>query len=110
MRCCCRGDAWSEEATDLLEELTHVALWKPLTAKIHSYKDRPTRAKREGSPVPCVDLYDTTGPNELDIAHELVNRGMFLIYALVSRLIGSSFLAPLLARIIRRESDDACLF
>lgn len=43
-------------------------------AKIHSYKKRPTRAKREGSPVPCVELYDTKGDQTLNIAEELVKQ------------------------------------
>lgn len=44
-------------------------------AKIHGYKERPTRAKREGSPVPCVELYDTRGAQTINVAEELVKNG-----------------------------------
>ncbi|XP_039299293.1 tudor and KH domain-containing protein homolog [Nilaparvata lugens] len=53
------GGEWSREATDLFEELCHVALWRPLTARVVSYdKADKRRGDREGSPVPAVDLYD----------------------------------------------------
>ncbi|XP_075214996.1 tudor and KH domain-containing protein homolog isoform X2 [Lycorma delicatula] len=65
------GDNWSEEATDYFEEINHVALWRPLKAHIVSYRD----SEREGSPVPCVELYDTSGPKDIDIGDELIAKG-----------------------------------
>lgn len=40
-----------------------------------------TRAKREGSPVPGVDLFDVNNEQDLDIAQELVAHG----YAIFKR-------------------------
>ncbi|XP_044272640.1 tudor and KH domain-containing protein homolog [Tribolium madens] len=70
------GEGWSVEAVDKFEEWTHVAQWKKLSAKINGYCVREkTRAKREGSPVPGVDLFDVNGEKDVDIAQELVNHG-----------------------------------
>lgn len=47
------GGVWSERAIDLFEELSQVAQWKKLSARINGYAVKEkTRAKREGSPVP----------------------------------------------------------
>lgn len=70
------GGIWSLDAIDKFEEWTHVAQWKKLSAKINGYSIREkTRAKREGSPVPGVDLFDVNNENDIDIAQELVNHG-----------------------------------
>ncbi|CAG9863106.1 unnamed protein product [Phyllotreta striolata] len=70
------GDSWSEEARDRFEEWTHVAQWKKLSAKMNGYSVREkTRAKREGSPVPGVDLYEIE-EHDIDIAEELVKAGL----------------------------------
>lgn len=54
-----------------------MAQWKKLSAKINGYSVREkTRAKREGSPVPGVDLFDVNNEQDVDIARELVNRGL----------------------------------
>ncbi|KAL0275257.1 UNVERIFIED_CONTAM: hypothetical protein PYX00_003167 [Menopon gallinae] len=66
---------WSEEAIDLFETLTYTGLWRPMTARVHGYRERPTRAKREGSPVPCVELYDSQGAATINIAEEMVRNG-----------------------------------
>lgn len=58
-----------------MEDLTHVGLWQPMTAKVHGYKERPTRAKREGSPVPCVELFDSQAQTTINVAEELVKKG-----------------------------------
>lgn len=53
-----------------------MAQWKKLSAKISGYTEREkTRAKREGSPVPGVDLFDVCNEHDLDIAGELVKHG-----------------------------------
>ncbi|XP_018576864.1 tudor and KH domain-containing protein homolog isoform X2 [Anoplophora glabripennis] len=71
------GEAWSEEAVDKFEEWTHVAQWKKLSAKLNGYSVREkTRAKREGSPVPGVDLFEINNEKDVDIAEELVKAGL----------------------------------
>lgn len=73
------GD-WTEEAIDRFEEWTHVAQWKKLSAKMDGYCIREkTRAKREGSPVPGVELFDVSNGRDIDIARELVSQG-FAVY------------------------------
>nr|XP_023023386.1 tudor and KH domain-containing protein homolog [Leptinotarsa decemlineata] len=70
------GDEWSEEAKDKFEEWTHVAQWKKLSAKMNGYSVREkTRAKREGSPVPGIDLYELD-EHDIDIGEELVKIGL----------------------------------
>lgn len=51
---------WSEASIDCFEELCHVAQWRPLMARVITFKEKQ-RGHREGSPVPCVDLFDTCG-------------------------------------------------
>ncbi|KAK6617002.1 hypothetical protein RUM44_005359 [Polyplax serrata] len=46
-------------------------MWKSLMAKIHTYRDRPSGLKREGSPIPCVELFDIQGESTVDVAEEL---------------------------------------
>lgn len=47
-----------------------------MSAKINGYTDREkTRAKREGSPVPGVDLFDVNNEQDVNIAEELVKHG-----------------------------------
>ncbi|VEN48438.1 unnamed protein product [Callosobruchus maculatus] len=71
------GETWSEEAVDKFEEWTHVAQWKKLSAKINGYSIREkTRAKREGSPVPGVDLFEISNEQDIDVAEELVKAGL----------------------------------
>lgn len=71
---------WTEEAIDKFEEWTHVAQWKKLSARLHGCTKRDRiRAKREGSPVPCVDLFDVTNDRDIDIAQEMVKQG-FAVY------------------------------
>lgn len=56
-----------------------MAQWKKLSAKINGYAVREkTRAKREGSPVPGVDLFDVNNEKDVDIAQELVKHGYAL--------------------------------
>lgn len=71
-----KNGKWSNEALDMFEELTHVAQWKKLLAKINCYWNREKmRAKRESSPVPGIDLYDFSNDKDVDVAQELVNHG-----------------------------------
>lgn len=68
------GEKWSEQATDLFEELCHVAQWRPMLAKVITFKEKQ-RGQREGSPVPCISLFDTSGSQDIDVAEELVKQG-----------------------------------
>lgn len=68
------GDKWSEQATDLFEELCHVAQWRPMLAKVITFKEK-RRQQREGSPVPCISLVDPSGSQDIDIAEELIKQG-----------------------------------
>ncbi|XP_060522756.1 tudor and KH domain-containing protein homolog isoform X2 [Cylas formicarius] len=70
------GESWSEEAIDQFEEWTHVAQWKKLSARINGYSVKEKmRAKREGSPIPGVDLFNVSDNQDVDIAEELVKAG-----------------------------------
>ncbi|XP_076068880.1 tudor and KH domain-containing protein homolog [Oratosquilla oratoria] len=62
--------ATSDEAVDLFEELSYVALWKIVMVKVVSYE------QRDGRTFPYVQVIDTNGPNDIDIAEELVARGV----------------------------------
>lgn len=70
---------WEPSAITRFEELTHVAQWKKLLSRIATYKNkghRGSREGREGSPVPGVELYDTSADGgDVNIALELVNEG-----------------------------------
>ncbi|KAL9706390.1 hypothetical protein quinque_009908 [Culex quinquefasciatus] len=72
---------WEPSAISRFEELTHVAQWKKLLSRIATYKNKghrggPCREGREGSPVPGVELYDTSADgSDVNIAVELVNEG-----------------------------------
>ncbi|XP_058819688.1 tudor and KH domain-containing protein homolog [Topomyia yanbarensis] len=72
-------DQWEPTAISRFEELTHVAQWKKLLSRISTYKNkghRGAREGREGSPIPGVELYDTTPDGaDINIALELVNEG-----------------------------------
>ena len=62
-----------------MKDFSKVAQWKKLSARVNGYQTREkTRAKREGSPVPGVDLYDVNNQKDIDIARELVNSGFAL--------------------------------
>ncbi|XP_055598801.1 tudor and KH domain-containing protein homolog [Uranotaenia lowii] len=73
------ADDWERAAVTRFEELTYVAQWRKLLSRTVTYKNkglRGSREGREGSPVPGVELYDTTQPGaDIDIAIELVNEG-----------------------------------
>lgn len=70
------SNTWPVEAVDKFEEWTYVAQWKKLTAKLNGCQVREKiRAKREGSPVPGVDLFDFNNDKDVDIGQELVKQG-----------------------------------
>lgn len=65
---------WTDEATDLFEDLCHVAQWRALISRVDSFKERE-HCERESSPIPVVDLYDTSGAQDICVADELVKQG-----------------------------------
>uniref|UniRef100_A0A1B6D308 Tudor domain-containing protein n=2 Tax=Clastoptera arizonana TaxID=38151 RepID=A0A1B6D308_9HEMI len=65
---------WSEAGIECFEELCHVAQWKPLRARIVTFNQKQ-QEHREGSPIPSVDLFDTFGNVDINIAEELVKQG-----------------------------------
>ncbi|XP_041356095.1 microtubule-associated protein futsch-like [Gigantopelta aegis] len=64
-----KGEEWSDEAIEVFEDLTHCAQWKVLISKTVHYE-----TKGEDM-VPCLRLYDTNGPEDVDISLELIKRG-----------------------------------
>lgn len=55
-------DKWDEETVELFEDMVYTGQWKAISAQVVSYKARKRSNRREGSPVPCVKLYDPDGP------------------------------------------------
>ncbi|XP_017880177.1 tudor and KH domain-containing protein homolog isoform X2 [Ceratina calcarata] len=71
-----RQSEWSIEACDRFAELAWVAQWRILVAKVRRYKERTVncrRSRREGSPIPCVDLFDKNEDKEINLGQELIN-------------------------------------
>lgn len=58
-----RESEWIPEACDKFADLTHVAQWKPLIAKIKGYKYPMPIPDYELShpPIPCIELYEKNG-------------------------------------------------
>lgn len=52
------GAEWNSDATDLFEELSHSAKWKPVMAKVVG-----SRKTIYNTTFPAVQLVDTNGPN-----------------------------------------------
>lgn len=101
------GDSWSEEAISCFEDLTHVAQWKPLVARVESYREQ-----RSGSPLPCVCLFDTSGEEkDVNISEELISRG-YAVKAKSSTEMnngsssGSSDSDTLVENSVKTTSDD----
>jgi tudor domain-containing protein 2 len=67
------GD-WTDEAIELFGDLCHVAQWQVLMARVDSYKEQK-QGEREGILVPVVELYDTSGTQDIFVAEELVKQG-----------------------------------
>ncbi|XP_043274911.1 tudor and KH domain-containing protein homolog isoform X2 [Venturia canescens] len=66
---------WSAESIERFSDLTWVAQWKVLIAKVRGYKERALglgSSRREGSPIPCVDLYDKNDSKDINIGKQMV--------------------------------------
>lgn len=71
-------DKWSEKACDRFAELTWLADWKILAAEVRGYKERSTTyggSRREGSPIPSLELYDRNDNMNINIGEELIKEG-----------------------------------
>ncbi|XP_012288010.1 tudor and KH domain-containing protein homolog isoform X2 [Orussus abietinus] len=73
-----RGGEWTLDACNKFYDLTWAAQWKVLIAKVRGYKERllgQGRSRREGSPIPCIELYDKIDDKEINIGKELIHEG-----------------------------------
>ncbi|XP_076164200.1 tudor and KH domain containing protein papi [Ptiloglossa arizonensis] len=71
-----RDGEWSTEACERFAELTWLAQWKLLIAKVRGYKERAVgfgRSRREGTPIPCVDIFDKNDNRDINVGQELIN-------------------------------------
>uniref|UniRef100_A0A224XPC3 Putativekinase anchor protein n=1 Tax=Panstrongylus lignarius TaxID=156445 RepID=A0A224XPC3_9HEMI len=68
-------DKWDEETVELFEDMVYTGQWKAISAQVVRYKARQRSNRREGSPVPCVKLYDPDGPPGVDIGQLLIDKG-----------------------------------
>uniref|UniRef100_U5ENN8 Putative tudor and kh domain-containing protein n=1 Tax=Corethrella appendiculata TaxID=1370023 RepID=U5ENN8_9DIPT len=100
-------EEWNPNAITKFEELTYSAQWKKILSKVATYKDRNNmksiqNSKREGSPIPGIELYDTTKESgDVNVALELVNLG----YARMSDTFGDLSKSNVL-RVIGGSSDS----
>lgn len=62
--------AQSEEAADMFEELTYASQWKSVMVRVIGYQQQGITT------IPCVQIIDTNGPMDIDVAKELVKRGL----------------------------------
>lgn len=70
-------DIWQNDAISRFEELTHVAQWKKMTYRYVNSKERKKGdpIRREGSPVPGVELYEVAGDEDTNIGQTLIREG-----------------------------------
>lgn len=68
------GGKWEDEACDLFESLTYAGVWKVVMVKPMG------QAKREGAGGPgfvyAVEIVDTNGPEDVNVAKELIKKGL----------------------------------
>ncbi|KAK0172744.1 hypothetical protein PV328_006023 [Microctonus aethiopoides] len=70
-----KNDEWSQEVSDRFSDLCWCAQWKIIIAKVRGYKERSVgqgKCRREGSPIPCVDLFDKNDNQDINIGMQLV--------------------------------------
>lgn len=72
------GTEWTNDECDFFAEITFLAEWKVLYAKVKGFKERTVdygRSHREGSPIPSVELYNKYENEEINIGHEMIKEG-----------------------------------
>ncbi|XP_045618889.1 tudor and KH domain-containing protein homolog isoform X2 [Procambarus clarkii] len=72
-----------DEAADAFEELTYAAQWKVVMVKVVGYQQEGDKT------IPCVQIIDTNGPTDIDVAEELAKRGLVEFSNGVTRLSSS---------------------
>ncbi|XP_016967599.1 tudor and KH domain-containing protein homolog [Drosophila biarmipes] len=75
---------WPKSSISKFEELTEVAHWRKLIARVVTYKERPkattavNSAAKEGTPLPGVELFDPADNAELNIGDLMITQGFAL--------------------------------
>lgn len=69
------GEEWSDEATNLFEDLAQVAMWSKKLAHVVTYRESAQKkGQRAGSPVPVIEIHDME--KGFNIGEELVKQGL----------------------------------
>ncbi|CAD1478884.1 unnamed protein product, partial [Heterotrigona itama] len=69
---------WTSNECDFFADLTWLGEWKILLAKVKGYKERTFgcgSSRREGSPIPCVELYNKYENEEINVGQEMIKEG-----------------------------------
>ncbi|XP_043508777.1 tudor and KH domain-containing protein homolog [Frieseomelitta varia] len=69
---------WTSDECDFFADLTWLGEWKILLAKVKGYKERTFgcgSSRREGSPIPCVELYNKYENEEINVGQEMIKEG-----------------------------------
>ncbi|KAH8240750.1 hypothetical protein KR026_004661 [Drosophila bipectinata] len=75
---------WQKSSIVKFEELTEVAHWRKLIARVVTYKERPktttsvNSAAKEGTPLPGVELFDPSEGAEVNIGDLMITQGFAL--------------------------------
>lgn len=71
------AELWEQDAISRFEDLTHVARWEKMTARVVTTKERKygDAIKREGSPIPGLEIFNPDTP-DINIADQLVSEGL----------------------------------
>ncbi|XP_058795820.1 tudor and KH domain-containing protein homolog [Phymastichus coffea] len=70
-----KSGEWSSEVTDKFSQLCALGQWQPRVAKIRGYKERAFgcgSSRREGSPIPSIELYERRDEQLININKELI--------------------------------------
>ncbi|BFF95592.1 tudor and KH domain-containing protein homolog [Drosophila madeirensis] len=77
-------NTWPKSSITKFEEMTEVAHWRKLNARVVTYKERPkvssavNAAAREGTPLPGVELFDPAEGADLNIGDLMITQGFAL--------------------------------
>ncbi|XP_001356635.2 tudor and KH domain-containing protein homolog [Drosophila pseudoobscura] len=77
-------NTWQKSSIAKFEEMTEVAHWRKLIARVVTYKERPkvtagvNAATREGTPLPGVELFDPAEGADLNIGDLMIAHGFAL--------------------------------
>lgn len=89
---------WSHAAYDLFEKLSFCARWKVLMARIVRYDNE----------VPCIELVDTNGEKDVNIAVELVEQGYAVFNETTSNKESKDSKNPSTFQQSSPDSQEAC--